>query len=47
MFGGHILSYFELLPQNIMWQRDMETYIESYHSSQLVIVKNNLENIAM
>ena len=47
MFGGHILSYFELLPANIMWQHDMETYIESYHSSQLVIAKNNLENIAM
>ncbi len=42
-----MLSYFELLPQNITWQRDMETYIESYHSSQLVVAKNNLENIAM
>ena len=44
---GHILSYFELLPENIVWQRNMETYIESYHSSQLVIAKNNLDNIEM
>lgn len=44
---GSLLSYFELLPNNITWQYDMETYIESYHLSQYVKGKNNLENIAM
>lgn len=44
---GHILSYFELLPDNLQWQYDMETYIASYNSSQLIKANNNLVNIAM
>jgi hypothetical protein len=45
--GGHILSYFELLPDNLMWQEAMENYIIGYHSSHLVQGRNSHLNIAM
>jgi hypothetical protein len=44
---GHILSYFELLPDNLIWQEAMENYIIGYHSSHLVQGRNSHLNIAM
>lgn len=43
--GEHLLSYFELLPNNVDMQVNMENYVESYHLILKSTFVNNLDYI--
>jgi hypothetical protein len=43
----HLLGYFELLPQNLHIQIEMEDFIQSYQLTEKTTFQNNLDYITI
>jgi hypothetical protein len=44
---GRLLSYFELLPENLEMQVNMEDFIESYRLTESTLYRSNLDLITI